>query len=376
MMNRRLFLKKLLSWLKKYFLFYISNSIIFNKLTMASQNKNSPIPDIEHLSLKELSRLKVHHNNDRFINPFNSTNFGNMSRLIKWKFFKKNHFKKYYDEEQVTPVNINWKSIKEHTNCAVTFIKHSSLMIKDMDQYIIVDPIFHGLFYFQDFTPIVSDIKMMPHPDYVLITHGHYDHLDTESLESLNNNTHVISPLGYKNIFEDINMDNHTQLDWFETYSDGDREIALLPCNHWSMRNPIIGPNDTLWGSYLIKGASGMNIFISGDLANFNRFKEIGREFKIDLAVFNLGAYEPRWFMQSSHINPEETVKAFLDLNATHLLIVHWGTFRLGDEPIHFPPIDINREMKKHGIQDRLINIVHGQTILYDKDAVQYKIIS
>ena len=77
------------------------------------------------------------------------------------------------------------------------------------------------------------------------------------------------------------------------------------------MRNPIVGPNRSLWGSYLIKSASGPVIYISGDTAYFDRFSEIGNEFKIDLAIFNLGAYEPRWFMADSHINPAETVRAF-----------------------------------------------------------------
>jgi L-ascorbate metabolism protein UlaG (beta-lactamase superfamily) len=176
----------------------------------------------------------------------------------------------------------------------------------------------------------------------------------------------VISPLGYNKIFEDLAMTHRTQLDWFDAYRDGRREIALLPCNHWTYRNPLKGPNDSLWGSFLIKTASGMNIYVTGDTAYFDRFKELGKECSIDLAIFNLGAYEPRWFMAGSHINPEETAKAFTELNARHLLIVHWGSFRLGDEPIHFPPHDIKREMEKHGILDRLIHLDHGQTLFYD----------
>ena len=70
--------------------------------------------------------------------------------------------------------------------------------------------------------------------------------------------------------------------------------------------------------------------------------------------------------MTSTHINPEETVKAFMELKAKYLLVVHWGTFRLGDEPVHFPPEEIKREMQKRGILDRLVHLNHGQTLLYD----------
>jgi L-ascorbate metabolism protein UlaG (beta-lactamase superfamily) len=128
------------------------------------------------------------------------------------------------------------------------------------------------------------------------------------------------------------------------------------------MRNPFIGPNRSLWGSYLIKTADGYTIYISGDTAYFDGFSELGEQYQIDLAVFNLGAYEPRWFMAPSHINPRETVDAFRQLKAKKLLVVHWGTFRLGDEPVHFPPMQIRKELKQEGLSDRLVDLTHGET--------------
>ncbi|MCE5276297.1 MAG: MBL fold metallo-hydrolase, partial [Deltaproteobacteria bacterium] len=67
-----------------------------------------------------------------------------------------------------------------------------------------------------------------------------------------------------------------------------------------------------------------------------------------------------------SHINPEETVRAFRELGAKKLLVVHWGTFRLGDEPVFQPPLDIGREMEKAGLMDSLVQLKHGQTVLLD----------
>ena len=206
----------------------------------------------------------------------------------------------------------------------------------------------------------------MPQPDHVLITHGHYDHLDKTSLASLDKKTHVITPLGYDAIFDKLGMNKRTQLDWFDTYDQGERAITLLPCNHWTMRNPFVGPNRSLWGSFLIKTASGPTVFVSGDSAYFKGFQEIGREFSIDLAMINLGAYEPRWFMAASHMNPSEVVRAFLELGADRLVILHWGSFRLGDEPVHFPPQDIGREIQKQGLSHRLIRLNHGQTLFFD----------
>ena len=67
--------------------------------------------------------------------------------------------------------------------------------------------------------------------------------------------------------------------------------------------------------------------------------------------------------MAGSHINPRETVRAFKELGAARLMIVHWGTFRLGDEPVHFPPRDIKREMEKEGLAHQLIHLNHGETL-------------
>ena len=314
------------------------------------------------LKLKEIAERKLHHGKGRFLNPFGSKEHGNLGRLLRWKLFTHNRFKSYYQEEPTVPVRIDWDGFREKEGCSVTFIKHACVLIRDQGSTLLVDPLLFGLMWFHDFNPLAFDVKQMVRPDHILITHGHYDHLDKASLRIFPRDTHVISPLGYDSVFEDLGMQNRTQLDWFDSYMEGKREIILLPCNHWTMRNPFVGPNRSLWGSFLVKGASGYTIFISGDLAYFDRFREIGQAFSIDLAIFNLGAYEPRWFMSSSHVNPEETVRAFVELNARKLMIVHWGTFRLGDEPVHFPPLDIRREMKKQGLVDRLVPLGHGKT--------------
>jgi N-acyl-phosphatidylethanolamine-hydrolysing phospholipase D len=313
-------------------------------------------------SLRDMALNKEHHGNGVFISPVGSLRKHRFLKLLKWKL-SSSRFSLGLKDQRVHPVAINWSPIQAHHGLSVTFLKHAGILIKDIDSYLLVDPIFSGLSWFiEDFSPFAFNLKQIPTPDHVLITHGHYDHLDKSTLAALDKTTHLITPLGHHRVFQDLNMKNRTQLDWYDVYRNNDRSITFLPSNHWTMRNPIRGPNHSLWGGYMIETAAGHTIYVTGDSGYFDGFSEIGQDYDIDLVVINLGAYEPRWFMASSHMNPKEAVQAFKELGAEKMMIVHWGTFRLGDEPVHFPPNNLKSEMKKEGLSDRLVDIRHGET--------------
>jgi len=316
-------------------------------------------------SMQAMAAGRLHHGEERFRNPFAPADHRKgLGRFLKWKLFSENRFKPYYEKEPTIEVMVDWNRVRAHRGLSVTFINHSSVMIQDEDRYFLLDPVFNGLMWFiQDYSPLAFDPLLdMPAPDCILVTHGHYDHLDVDSLALFDKQTPVVTPLGYKDIFSDLKMNHRRQLDWFDKVEIDGREITLLPCNHWTMRNPVIGPNTSLWGSFLLKTRSGFTIYISGDTAYFDGYREIGSLFDIDLAIFSLGAYEPRWFMGPSHINPAETVTAFREMGAKRLMVIHWGTFRLGDEPVHFPPRDMRAAMEAVGMGNRLLDIRHGQT--------------
>ena len=367
-MRRREFISSLLKLTGSITLSGLFAGCLTGNRTMASVEKTPIMDQAGKLSLRELVENKIHHGNERFVNPFNERGHKSFLTLLWWKIFDENRFRDLYDQERVTPVHIDWRPVREHGGCAVTFIRHSTLLIKDADRILLIDPVFKSPFMFKDFSPLALDVREIPSPDHILVTHGHYDHMHMGTLSLFDADTHVITPLGYRRQFKALKMSRHTQLDWFDSFKENKREIICLPCNHWTMRNPLIGPNRDLWGSFLIRTKSGVSIYISGDTAYFSRFHELAEEYSIDLAIFNLGAYEPRWFMADSHINPAETVKAFHELEARRLMIVHWGAFRLGDEPVFQPPLDIKREMEKEGLARQLLHLNPGQTLFYNKD--------
>ena len=116
-----------------------------------------------------------------------------------------------------------------------------------------------------------------------------------------------------------------------------------MPSQHWSRRG-LFDENDSLWGGYVIE-REGIRVYHSGDTAWFDGFAEIGRRVgPIDAAMLPIGAYEPRWFMRTQHIDPLEAIQAFEQLGARRFFAMHWGTFKLTDEPLDEPPQRLDAE--------------------------------
>jgi L-ascorbate metabolism protein UlaG (beta-lactamase superfamily) len=96
----------------------------------------------------------------------------------------------------------------------------------------------------------------------------------------------------------------------------------------------------SLWASFVIEAPGGRAYLVAdsayGDGGHFRSTRERYGPFKF--ALLPIGAYEPRWFMSDQHMNPAESVQAFIDCGAEFALGHHYGTFQLTDEAIDAPP--------------------------------------
>lgn len=177
-----------------------------------------------------------------------------------------------------------------------------------------------------------------PKLDVVTISHAHYDHLDVPTLQRIGADALYVVPKDNADVLREAGLTRIVELAWWESHVVGDLRITLVPAQHWSMRVPW-DRNKRLWGGFVYESAEGTS-YHAGDTAFSEQvFSTIAARFpKIDWAMLPIGAYDPRWFMQAQHMNPEEAGRAWELLGAKTFVAMHWGTFRLTDEPTGEPP--------------------------------------
>lgn len=225
----------------------------------------------------------------------------------------------------------------------VTWLGHSTFLIQIAGKNIITDPIFGSLsFIFRRLIPSVVQAKDLPKIDYVLISHNHFDHMDSKSLHQIKEHSpeaKFLVPMGDKEWFDKKSFNNVSEHMWWDQIIDEqiqDLKFSFLPANHWSQRT-LFDKNKSLWGSWMIE-AHGFKIYFAGDTSWGNHFAQIGDAFKdIDIACLPIAPGEPHEWMKETHINAREAVKAFIKLKAKQFIPMHWGTFHLGFDDFYAP---------------------------------------
>ncbi len=234
----------------------------------------------------------------------------------------------------------------KHSEPTVTWVGHATLLVQMDHLTFLTDPIWSGTASPVSFAGpkrfVAPGIAMsdLPRIDFVVVSHNHYDHLDLPTLVALakrNPETRFFVPLDNGALLRDNGVTNVEELDWGSSVEYEGVRIHCLPAQHWSKRG-FGDDRMMLWASWAVVGEQ-RSFYFSGDTGYFDGFKAISEALgPFDLAAVPIGAYEPSEMMKASHMNPEEAVRAAVDLRAEHALAMHYGTFDLSDEPLDEPP--------------------------------------
>lgn len=304
-----------------------------------------------------------HRRGAAFFNPWAEMTTG-FTDLVRWKLAG-NEFGDGADREPNVPVVANDGSalLADAADPSVRWIGHATALIEDQGDVWLTDPIFSDaiLGLRHRLHPPGVPLEKIPAPRFAVISHNHYDHLDAPTIERLPASTVMVVPLGLAGWMRDEGREHVTELDWWQSAVIGDWTITCLPAQHWSIRT--LDRNETLWASWLVEG-HGRRYYFAGDTGYFPGFAEYGRRFgPIDVALLPIGAYAPRWFMAYQHMDPAQALRAFEELDARYLVPVHWGTFRLSDEPLDEPPRELARvAASRPDLTERIKVLAIGET--------------
>ena len=260
----------------------------------------------------------------------------------------------------------------------ITWIGHSSFLLQIGSANVLLDPIWSeraSPVSFAGPKRIMSpgiDFDSLPPIDLVLLSHDHYDHLDTATVRRLvaaHPRAEWVVPLAVGALLRDRGATVIAELDWWQSVSARQLDITCTPAQHFSGRR-LDNRDTTLWSGWTIR-AGDRAVFFAGDTGRHPEFSAITQRLgPFDAAFLPIGAYDPRWFMGPVHMAPEEAVSAYEDIAAANVgrpcifVAMHWGTFKLTDEPMDEPPVLTRAAWVGAGLDAALLQIpARGETL-------------
>ncbi|GAP12814.1 predicted Zn-dependent hydrolase of the beta-lactamase fold [Longilinea arvoryzae] len=192
----------------------------------------------------------------------------------------------------------------------LTWYGHAALGLLSGGHQILVDPFFTG-------NPAASQKAADAQADFILVTHGHGDHLgDTVSIAK-RCNALVISNFEIANWMKKQDVRAHGQ------HIGGGHQhpfgyLKLTQAMHGSALPD--GSNGGNPAGFLLTTNDGQKIYLAGDTGLFGDMRLIGEE-ELDLAVIPIG--------DNFTMGPADALRAVQFLHPKHVIPIHYNTFDL-----------------------------------------------
>lgn len=311
----------------------------------------------------------------RFSNPWLAEDDHSILEILKWKLGKNPPEPPSPAEGSDDPAP--WIALKAAdiatppvAGWKATWLGHASFLVQGCGLNLLIDPIFSDycapfrIKSLKRLVPPPCALGDLPRVDAVLLTHGHYDHLDLPTLATLGKGMRLIVPEGHASWLARRGFHEVTEVPWNESANLTDRvRVTATPAQHFTARTPW-DRNRGHWCGWLLQGGD-RTLWHAGDSGWCPAFHEIGKSHgPIDLGMIPIGAYSPRSIMSTVHVTPEEAVTIFEETCCKRAVAMHWGTFRLTDEPMSEPPARLRLACETQGIHDFVALPVGGQVMV------------
>jgi L-ascorbate metabolism protein UlaG (beta-lactamase superfamily) len=263
--------------------------------------------------------------------------------VVKWQL-SENPQKREKKADTWVPAVVDCTEFLQGSDDGLVWLGHASFLLRAAGSTMLFDPVLFSSVGLRRRHPLPCRPEDLTGLDFLLLSHGHRDHLDEESVKLLarqNPPMQVLTSLGMVPLLRGIARDLKVQeAGWWQQYDLGESapfELFYLPASHWHRRG-LFDLNTVLWGSFLLRLPDGRTLYFAGDTALGDHFEQIERHFgPLDIVLLPIGAYKPPYLMQLSHVNAHEAAKAANLLRAGHVVPMHYGTFDLSDEPASEP---------------------------------------
>ena len=246
----------------------------------------------------------------------------------------------------------------------ITLINHATALLQLAGVNILTDPVYSLTlgFYIPRLRKPGIPFNELPRIDIILISHADYDHLNLRTLRGLRrkNQSTIVFPHGLSKYGRRSGFSNVFELNLWDKVETNNLRITCVPAKHSNKRLPW-DRKSTLAGGYVIESTNSA-VYFAGDTGYGEHFGEIAQRFSIDVALLPVGAYKPYEWFKEIHLNPETAVTAFTDLKAKTLIPIHWGTFKISDEPLGEPPILLKEHAQRAGIQEKVHVLKNGES--------------
>ncbi len=229
----------------------------------------------------------------------------------------------------------------------ITMIGHSSILIETAGKKILTDP-----YWSKRGNPVYARVGIpaasrqeLKDVDCVLISHGHFDHVDGKYLRMIGS-TPVLSPKATRWLIKLYGGRNVIGIKAGESIHIGEASITAVPAAH------LIAA-----AGFIIKSENRC-VYFSGDTFYRQFMQDIGRTFQLDAAVMPVTTYRIPMTMDE-----KQAVRAMRVLKPAVIIPIHLGLkprspfLRTNQTPEHFA-----QRVRESGASAKVVILREGES--------------